>query len=60
MDDNKFIRNGIVNLVMNVLSDLKINDLEILELSDGIELLFVIIKNSNRKYFVFTDDIWNL
>ena len=56
MDDNKFIRNGIVTLIINVLSNLQINDVEILELSDGIELLYVIIKDSNRIKYVFIDE----
>ena len=56
VDDNKIVRNGTVALIQTVLSDNQINDTEILELSDGIELLYAVINYGDKIKYVFTDE----
>ena len=57
IDDHKLVRNSVVNLIKNILKSLQINNIEIIEGSDGIELLNIIMmdKNSLIKY-IFTDE----
>ena len=57
VDDQKIVRKNTVNVIKNVLLILKIYDIEIIELSDGIELLNVIIKDKNYQIiYIFTDE----
>ena len=57
VDDNTLIRKGIVNLIKKVLSELKINDFEIVELTDGIDLLYAIMMDKTSKIkCVFSDE----
>ena len=53
----KLVRENTVNLIRIVLSVLEINDIQILELSDGIELLYTIMKNKDDQIIsIFTDE----
>ena len=51
------MRDNTVNLIRNVLSVLEINNIQIVELSDGIQLLNTIIMDKNDQIvYIFTDE----
>ena len=57
IDDHKFVRNSIVNLIKNVLKVLQIKNAEIIEGCDGIELLNIVMKDKNNLIkYIFTDE----
>ena len=57
VDDNKFVRETSIRLIKQVLSESQVNDIEIIELCDGIELLNTVIKDkSNLIKFIFIDE----
>ena len=57
VDDQGLVRKNIINLIKKVLLSLGINDVELIELSDGIELLNEIIKDKNYQIiYIFTDE----
>ena len=57
VDDNKFIRGTTVNLIRNVLTNLNIIDIEILEASDGIDLLNMVrLDKSFKIKVIFIDE----
>ena len=57
VDDNKFIRESSVNLIKNVLKTLKINDVDIIEGSDGIDLLNMVRSDKSYKIkSIFIDE----
>ena len=57
VDDHKFIRQTIIKLIEQVLCESQINDIEIIELCDGIELLNTVIKDkSNLIKCIFSDE----
>ena len=57
VDDNLIIRKATVNLIKNILRELKINDIEIVELTDGIDILYAIMMDKTYKIkYIFTDE----
>ena len=57
VDDHSFVRENTVNLLNKVLISLNINDCSIIEASDGIELLNIVIKDKNNKIkCIFIDE----
>ena len=42
VDDNILVRQNTVNLIKRLLSALQLNNIEVLEFSDGIDLLYII------------------
>ena len=57
VDDNQLVRGTTVNVLKNVLSNLKISDFRIIEGCDGIDLLnFVRSDKNNRIKYIFTDE----
>ena len=56
IDDHKFVRDSIVNLIKKVLKLVQ-NNAEIIEGSDGIELLNIVMKDKNNRIkYIFTDE----
>ena len=57
VDDHNFVRQTMIKLIKQVLSESQVNNIEIIELSDGIELLNTVIKDkSNLIKCIFTDE----
>jgi len=60
VDDNKFIRESLPVLVKNILKSYnKINEYEVIEGSDGVDILSVLIddqKNNNLLKCILTDE----
>ena len=57
VDDQKYVRRNTVNLIKTVLSSLNITNMEIIEGSDGIDLLNIVMKDkTNQIKFIFTDE----
>ena len=48
VDDHKYVRQNTVNLIKNAFNELKIKNIDIIEASDGIEMLNFIIKDKNN------------
>ena len=57
VDDHKYVRQNTVNLIMNALNELKIKNIDVIEASDGIEMLNIIIRDKNNKIkSIFIDE----
>ena len=57
IDDHKIIRQNTISLISGVLATLEINDVEILEGSDGIELLYILINDKSHQIkYIFLDE----
>ena len=48
IDDHQMIRENTVRLINSILINFKMNDYKILQGSDGIDLLSIVIKDSNK------------
>ena len=59
-DDHKYVRDNTVNLIRDVISTLECQNIEIHELSDGIELLYFIMMDITNiiKYIYLLIKIW--
>ena len=57
IDDHKIIRQNTISLISGVLATLEINDVDILEGSDGIELLYILINDKSHQIkYIFLDE----
>ena len=57
VDDHKYVRQNTVNLLKKALSELKIKNIDVIEASDGIEMLNIIIRDKNNKIkSIFIDE----
>ena len=57
VDDHKYVRQNTVNLLKKALNELKIKNIDVIEASDGIEMLNIIIRDKNNKIkSIFIDE----